>query len=356
MGPVISIAGAPTHLPSLYRPAYLFVPGFDGLRVPARFWMLALVCLSAAAALAYARLVRPGRRWRWAAAAGLTLLALSDSWMGAMPMIDVPPRSPLLEREAANPVIELPIGMNDGDLAAMYRSIFHGEPVANGYSGYLAPQYAALQVLVDARDPQILARLASLGIRDVRITRETDADGRLRAFVERFPGTTVVGEDGAEVLLRLPVVAREDHHVALGDPIPIAGLDANVRPDLLPNLVDGNRGTRWETGPQVPGQMLTVTLGRTATVGAVVLHLGPSLYDFPRGLAVDLSIDGETWTRVWEGPTALLAFDAGLEDPKEMPIALPLGGREARYIRMTQTGQDPVFYWSATEIGVFAPG
>ena len=40
MGPVIRIAGAPTHLPSLYRPAYLFVPGFDGLRVPARFAML----------------------------------------------------------------------------------------------------------------------------------------------------------------------------------------------------------------------------------------------------------------------------------------------------------------------------
>lgn len=354
LGPRLAWRGTVILEDTPYR-ALMSLPGFDGLRVPARFWMLALVCLSAASALAYARLVRQDWRWRGALVGALTLLALSDSWMGAMPMIDVPPRSALLEAHAAYPLVELPLGNNDDDLAAMYRSIYHRQPVANGYSGYPAPHYAALGTLLADRDPRILARLASLGIRDVRVTRARDPGGRLRAFVAEFPGTTLVGEDGPEALFRLPATPADDTRVVLGAPVPIAALDANVRPDLLENLQDGNRGTRWETGPQTPGHELRIALARATPLGAVVLDLGPSLYDFPRGLEIDLSIDGETWTRAWEGTTALLAFDAGLADPRHVPLAFPLGGRTARYIRLRQTGTDPVFYWSATEVGVFSP-
>ncbi len=354
LGPRLAWRGTLLMDDAPYR-LLMALPGFDGLRVPARFWVLAVMCLSTAAALAFARLVRPDRRWRWAAVGALTVLALSDSWMGAIPMLEAPPRSALLEREAAHPLVELPLGNNDNDLAAMYRAIFHGQPVANGYSGYLAPHYAALGFLVNNRDPRILERLAEHGVRDIRITRAQDRDGSLRRFIADFPGAALVGEDGPETLFRLPAFPPADHRVVLGAPIPIAALDANVRPDLLPNLLDGNRGTRWETGPQAPGHELQITLAAAAPLGAVVMDLGPSLYDFPRYLEIDLSTDGETWTRAWEGATALLAFDAGLEDPKRMPLAFPLLGRDARYIRLRQTGEDRVFYWSATEIGVFSP-
>src|SRR5262249_39851166 len=39
----------------------LALPGFDSLRVPARFWMIAILCLSTGAALGFAMLVRSRR-------------------------------------------------------------------------------------------------------------------------------------------------------------------------------------------------------------------------------------------------------------------------------------------------------
>ena len=46
LGPVVSIAGQPTDLPAPYAQLYWHVPGYDGLRVPARFGMLAALGLA----------------------------------------------------------------------------------------------------------------------------------------------------------------------------------------------------------------------------------------------------------------------------------------------------------------------
>jgi len=115
----------------------------------------------------------------------------------------VPPRSPLLEREAAYPVLELPMGTLP-DLAAMYRGMFHHQPVANGYSGYAPPGYAALEADVARRDPALLDRLVAMGVRDVRVDRVADAEGRLEQFIAALPGVEVVAESADEILFRLP--------------------------------------------------------------------------------------------------------------------------------------------------------
>ena len=77
MGPHPSVMGTSimTHSPYL---GLMQLPGFDALRVLARFWMLALVCVSAAVALAYARLVLSGSRRTRAALAVVTMALLAD--------------------------------------------------------------------------------------------------------------------------------------------------------------------------------------------------------------------------------------------------------------------------------------
>jgi F5/8 type C domain len=354
LGPVIRWRGAVLTSVTPYG-WLLHLPGFDGLRVPARFWMLALVCLSAAGAAAYARLVKPGARWSPALLLLLTLAALADSWTGPLPMLDAPSRSPLLERDASSPVLELPLGATEDDLAAMYRAIFHGQPVANGYSGYEPAYYPALNALLDRRDPAILERLASLGVRDVRVDRNRDADGRQAAFVAGAAGTTLLGEDSVERMYRLaPPAASPPPAAPAGVRVPIAALDANVRPDLLPSLLDGRRDTRWETGPQRPGQELGIALDAVHRLSGIELDLGPSSSDFPRRLVVEVSSDDRTWATAWDGPTALAAFDGALRNPRLAPVFLPLGGRQARYLRLRQTGADPIYYWSAVGIAVYA--
>ena len=136
LGPTARLAGARV----LYKAPYswlMLLPGFaDGFRAPARFAMLAALGLSAAAALAVARLtpgLAAGTRVVITGVAALGVLA--DGLVYPFPFepapapLDVPAAVPA---EAA--VLELPIGVFE-DAAAMYHGTEHGRPVANGLSG-----------------------------------------------------------------------------------------------------------------------------------------------------------------------------------------------------------------------------
>ena len=69
------------------------LPGYDGLRVPARFAMLAALCLSIAAGLAVARLQVIWRRG-FAALAAIVLAGLVlDGVMQSVPLGTPPPRA-----------------------------------------------------------------------------------------------------------------------------------------------------------------------------------------------------------------------------------------------------------------------
>src|SRR6185436_103101 len=76
----------------LYQAPYgwlMRLPGFDGLRVPARFWMMALACLSVLGALAISRL--DDRRRRAIAAVAVAGL-LVDGWPRVFLVLDAPER------------------------------------------------------------------------------------------------------------------------------------------------------------------------------------------------------------------------------------------------------------------------
>ncbi len=353
LGPSLEWKGAVLPYASMPYGWLMHLPGFDGLRVPARFWMLSVVCLSAAAGCAYARIVRPGWRGTWVLVALITGAAFVEGWMGPMPMIDVPPRSPLLERVARYPVLELPIDWGDFDRAAMYRGIFHGEPVGNGTSGYTAPDYGALSFALDHENPEILTKLSAVGLRDLAVDRRRDPDGKYASFIAAYPGVQVAGENADEIVYRLPPVTTDPGLVAHGAKLEIAGLTTNVNPQYLPRLLDNDPGTRWESGPQQPGQQLVVALDAEQPLGAIELDLGPSLSDFPRGLEISVSTDNEHWTLVRSGSTAVEAFMGALAEPGQLPLLFDLKGVRARYVRLVQTGTEPTFYWSATALDVY---
>ena len=60
----------------------MWLPGVDGLRVPARFWTMSLVCLSVVAAYA---VVRMPSRWRSVAVAIAAAGLVADGWPGTFP-------------------------------------------------------------------------------------------------------------------------------------------------------------------------------------------------------------------------------------------------------------------------------
>ena len=62
---------------------------------------------------------------------------------------------------------------------------------------------------------------------------------------------------------------------------------------------DDATGTRWTTGrPMQPGDWYQLDLGELRRVQAVEVDNDGSSHDWPRGLSIEVSPDGNTWTRV----------------------------------------------------------
>lgn len=163
-GPEIHARGRVVLDTNVYALFYRFVPGYDGLRVPARFAMVAALGLAILGALGLAAL---GRRWTAAVAA---VLVVAESFGPPVPLNQtstnyvraglspLPPLEhvtpPIYSAIAALPpsvtVLELPLGEPAFDLRYMFFSTTHWKRIVNGYSGGFPTEYERLdQALQD---------------------------------------------------------------------------------------------------------------------------------------------------------------------------------------------------------------
>ena len=120
-GPRPTLAGIPVLHDAPY--AWLMeLPGFSEVRVPARFGMLFILCVAVAAAIAFARLtaIRPPFRRRLLAAAAIGAV-LIESWPRVTLAAPPVPIAALDGIDGRTPVLELPLGIVERDIAAMYR-------------------------------------------------------------------------------------------------------------------------------------------------------------------------------------------------------------------------------------------
>ena len=131
------------------------------------------------------------------------------------------------------------------------------------------------------------------------------------------------------------------------------GAAASENETLVDYAIDRVHGPRWTTGPQAPGQWLRLELDASRAVGGVVLW-GSLGMDFPRRLRVETSRNGRTWEVAWEGPTELPVLRGALRDPRA-PLTIAFAAAPARYVALRQTGRDPSFAWSVTEVDVHGP-
>jgi F5/8 type C domain-containing protein len=146
---------------------------------------------------------------------------------------------------------------------------------------------------------------------------------------------------------------------ALGTPMPASALRASAWPNSrrADRAVDGKPTSRWTTGRrQAPGDWLRVDFAGPRAVRAVHLSTGTPT-DWPRGLQLEGSADGETWrtlpTETWSesavhwGGLTLLRGDVrglGLVFP---PVTL-------RALRLSLTHGHPEHAWSVDELTVYA--
>lgn len=149
--------------PAVFAWFRAYVPGFDGLRVPARYAMLVALFLAVAAGDALRRLADRGRTGQ-AVVAVLALLFLAEAWAAPIrtnvswvggPFERPPARVPTSATEAppvysylagmpdATTVVEFPFGDAAWDLRYVHASTFHWKRLVNGYSGHFPREYQA---------------------------------------------------------------------------------------------------------------------------------------------------------------------------------------------------------------------
>lgn len=333
----------------------MLLPGFDGVRVPARFAMLAAMTLAAASSIAVARLVVRVPGWaRAGALAGIAACVLADGWFRHMPLIEKPTPSLLTAASAPGAVLELPAG--DIDVAAMYRSMAHRHRVANGYSGYFPPAYEAMRSGIESRDPDALAGLASLGVRHVMVFGNGSAtDDPWNAYVSSYSGATREARSNGQTHYTLASVPVRDAPATVGSRVPIASVTSGLYPEDLGRLQDGDPDTAWETGtPQAgtPDESVTVDLGTSTRIVGVDLTMGLYRATYPRGLAIERSADCSAWEVVWHGPTAALTLRSALREPTRIPIEVRFDPVEARCVRLRQTGAAEKYPWAIGELAI----
>jgi hypothetical protein len=325
---------------------FMWLPGFDGLRVPARFWTLALACLSIVAALAVHRLQGRARRIVVAlACAGLLL----DGWPRTFAIVAAPALRPSPPGVATR--LDLPI-TEDVDAQALYQQMFDPVPLHNGFSGYRAPQYYALRTLIEDADPQILAVLAASGDLGVVIDHAGDPGERLRRFVLSQPGARLERSQPDWSSYRVPrgaaATAIPDRE---GAPLKIKSLATFPSPPHAVYALDGDLRTRWSGGVQQQSAEAIVELEDAGYVRQVVIELGGFVTDFPSRLQIAVSRDGAAWETAWTGSTALHAYYGAIRHPREMPLVFELKRDAVRFIRLRQTGFG-THDWSVAELQV----
>jgi hypothetical protein len=334
---------------ALYQAPYgwlMRLPAFNGLRVPARFWMMTLACLGVLAALAIDRLHGSARRTVVAvASAGLLL----DGWPRAIPVFPEPERRSAPAAVSAR--LDLPSN-DDVDAAALFQQTLENVPLYNGFSGYAAPQIYPMRVLLESHDPRILQALTARGSLGIVVDRASDGDGEWRKFVEAFPGAVRQEARSTWSSYRLPANPGGDFLPdRRGDPIPIKALDAFPSAPHTPRAIDGDLRTRWSGGVQRAAADFTIELGQPEHVGQLVVDLGEFWTDFPQRLLIEVSADGSGWQTVFDGPTALHAYYGALRHPKEIPLVFALNRDNVRFIRMKQLGWGS-HDWSIAEVHV----
>ena len=345
LGPEPTIMGRHTVSSAPYG-WLMQLPGFDGLRVPARFWMMALACLSVVASLAVNPLA--GRRRQAViaiAAAGL----LMDGWPRAFTVIAAPAARPAPPAVATR--LDLPMS-DDVDAAALYQQTLDFIPLHNGFSGYFAPHYYALRTLLDNRDPRVLHVLAADGPLGIVVHHELDQDGAIRRFVMAHPGVSVMRREPEWSSYLVPREAAPPVFPdRSGSPLQIKSLSTFPSPPHASRALDGDLRTRWSGGGQQQAGEAVIELEQVSHVGQVVIDLGGFVTDFPTRLQIDVSQDGTGWAPAWSGTTALHAYYAAVRHPREVPLVFAIDRDEVRFIRLRQTGFGS-HDWSIAELHV----
>ena len=350
----------------LYKPPYawlMYLPGFDSVRVPARFGLLMILCFSTAAAIAYARLTAVPSRARLAL---VSLAVLAEGWI-VMPVVSLPPVVAVPPRilSANASILELPVsGTFEANTIALYNAISHGRPLINGFSGYLPQHYYALYLALDNLDPTAFDAVradAPVGIYvDAARDRprpddvEPNPAGSQLALVAAIPGAELVEKTDRGSWFLLPQHTMSPEPVSSGAELKPGSVDVTSTTELAGALTDGRPATRWFGAIHGESSTDTIALNFAQPIRPDVVEIdqGNWAASYSRDLEIVAVTDAGRVT-LYRGSLAAKAIRAALAS-KDVAIRIPItNAPETRRLELICHPPSKKFTWSVGEIRIF---
>jgi hypothetical protein len=184
---------------------------------------------------------------------------------------------------------------------------------------------------------------AALLSRSVDFVATNDPRPGLRTVFRVLPADL---NAGPPVVVAVPEVARRLRRV----PVAPSGVKVSENEARVPDMLDGNLETRWETvGPQVPGTWIEMRLSDPRPLAAVELALGRRARLFAANLHLfTLGADGS-----WERLAVVDGRPSWEQQKGRQPSQLLLfAATPTRGIRLLQVGRR-VRPWSVAELRLF---
>jgi hypothetical protein len=360
------------------------VPGFDGLRVPARMAAVVYLGLAVVAAVGLTTILErvPGR----VGAMACVLVSVAVVVEGyASPFRVVPFQANLgqdddsrayrwLSTAPPGAVLELPAVTDEpiDTLRYQYRTLHHRHPIVNGYSGYPTRLFLFLthpdSPLYEVEQfDDLIAALSNLGVRyivvhEARFDRPELAQATTAALKRHTAQLAGVIEFGRTTVYWLTAGARGETPAEGLRQIPRSQFGASASSEMsrLERAFDGDLTTGWYSGEVQTGrERIELRFDRPINVGRVRLEMSDQgLTDYPRGVRIEGSADGQAFEPLYEGEVLSQLLRARVRHVTGTPIDIALPENETTVLRIGQTEQSRVAVWSVHELSVWerAPG
>jgi hypothetical protein len=368
LGPYLIILGRNTYIPLPYLLLYHLLPGFQAMRVPARFGFMMMLAGSVLASLGFLRLchamsmhrrIRKLRMLAWPAVLTLLCLGLFSWELGGKPfqLTRIPAGHELpevyrwLAAESPGPLIELPAGMWEN---AMYEyfSTYHWLPIVNGASGYAPPTYdQILRELHPFPTRKGITFLSAMGVKWMVVhfdqLHPLEALQWPHALLEDWRVEKIV-EFGPDIVYRIPPVDVTDElRIELAAPN-WSPIKTRVRLELLARSVDHRVWTSPEptgraraivewveqaTGKRiVSGESLEIPIAIEAEqISPLELLVQTPALPGRYVLTVQLPAFG-TMTSPWQVELTRDPFPTSLDDPRLLSAAYAWEGAQPHVI------------------------
>lgn len=351
-----------------YSLLYNYFPGFKGLRVSGRIYVLFIMAMAVLAGFGIKRLRTTRCRY----------LVFLIPFLVTAEYINVPftlncrigknsasvyKQLKGLKEDAV--IIELPMpdwySLFSHEIEYLYWSVFHWKRLVNGYSGYSPPPYWVIAEKMKYFPTEDTVEMLKVLDVDYVIVHNAelkrwgwpDVTGRMEGYKDVLSLSFSDGNDYIyELVDRTSSIPAEIPYVAIDK----AGLKIKVNYNIkdVNKAIDNDMSTRWHSdAKQKKGMYLEIDTSGLYEIGAVSMDFGRASMDFPREIKLEVSENKAVWREVDLRFIYANYVKHLLEYPKDKRMIIRFKPLKARFLRLTLTSDHGVFFWSVYELDVF---